>query len=132
MFNSILSNGKQSPTCHRQLNMWWMNAVQAIITLRARIPCFIDQLNNACVLEVKHIFFISNFHACKFIIVTFIAFNCVQFEVWVANLVSHCREQNRLLSGPTFFHEKNQLHFGFQMSQSRAHLKKKIGWMQFI
>ena len=118
MFNSILSNQKQSPKCHRQLNTQWMNAMHAIVTLKSqnsshhRLPVF-HECSAGCL--------IFNFHAWEFIIVTIIAFNCLwhfgdcfwfdgilnSFEVWIVNLVSVCGEQNGLLSGWIFFLKKS-------------------------
>ena len=51
MFDSILSNRKQSSKCHRQLNTRLVSAMHAIVTLRAGIPCFIhvDRLTTVCV-----------------------------------------------------------------------------------
>ena len=145
IFDSILSNRKQSPKCHRQLNMLWMNAMHVILTLRDGIPRFIGQLNTVFH-ECSAGCLILNFHAWEFVIVTIIVFNCLchfgdcsrfdkmlsnidNFVVWIVNLLSVCREQNGLLYYlDRHFSWENQLFWICNVPKSCGF----IFWTQFI
>ena len=94
-----------------------------IVTLRTRIPCFRDRSTTACVLLVQRGLDDFQFSRMRQLLPSIVCNclwhfgDCFQFdkmpsnikhcEVWVVNLVSVCREQNHLLSGPKLVLKKS-------------------------